>query len=101
MFYLYSVQKYSDYWDEIPEEQREWWWLVLSSENKQELLDWYNNHRYPSSHSFKLVQAQGSLPDFFYPRRELNRRTNAGKLLKSINWKKELWYEDAKSTKTT
>lgn len=98
MFYLYSIQKYSDYCDEIPEQQRESWWLVLSSENKQTLLDWYSKHRYPSSHSFKLVSAQGSLPDFFYPRRECTRRTNAGKLLASMNWKKELWYENAKSS---
>jgi hypothetical protein len=90
MFYLYSVQKYSDVWDEIPEEQREWWWLVMSSESKQILLDWYEKYRYASSHSFKLVQVQGSLPDFFYPSKEIKRRTNAGKLLKSINWKKDV-----------
>jgi hypothetical protein len=98
MFYLYAIQKHSDHSEEIPEDQREWWWLVLSSEDKQALLDWYNKYRYTSYHSFKIVNAQGSLPDFFYPRREINRRTNAGKLLKAINWKKELWYENAKNS---
>lgn len=100
MFYLYAVQKYSDYWDEIPEEQREWWNLVLSDENKQVLLNWYNNYRYTTANGYKLVEAKGNLPDFFYPRRELKRQTNAGKLLRSINWKHELYYEKTENTET-
>lgn len=100
MFHLYVVQKYSDYWDEIPEEQREWWFLVLSNENKQPLLDWHSKHKYPYAHGYKLVQAQGTLPDFFYPRREIKRQTNAGKLLRSINWKNELYYEETKNSET-
>ena len=100
MYHLYVVQKYLDYWDEIPETQREWWFLVLSSEDKQSLLDWHSKYRYPHAYGFKLVQASGNLPDFFYPRREYKRQTNAGKLLRSMNWKYELCYEKAENTKT-
>jgi hypothetical protein len=89
MFYLYSVQKRSAECDEIPEAKREWWYLVLSSDNKQKLLDWYNNYRYEHSQGFKIVEATGNLPDFFYPLLEIKRQSNAGKLLRSIKWEQK------------
>jgi hypothetical protein len=101
VFYLYAIQKYSDDWEEIPETQREWWNLVISSENKQILLDWYNNYRYATANGFKIVEAKGTLPEFFYPRREIKRQTNAGKLLRAIKWEYTLYYEEVKNSKTT
>lgn len=98
MFYLYVVQKYADCYDEIPEELRESWFLVLSNAEKQVLLDWHSKHKYPYAHGYKLVEASGSLADFFYPRREIKRQTNAGKLLRSIKWKPELNYEKTENT---
>lgn len=100
MFYLYCVQKRSAHCDELAPEQREWWYLVTSSDVKQTLLDWYNKHRYPHAQGFKIVEAKGTLPDFFYPRREITRQTNAGKLLRSISWKQEEYYEETKSAQT-
>jgi len=100
MFYLYAIQKHSDHCEEIPYEQREWWYQLLSSEVKQELLDWYSKFKPNCYHSYKIVQVQGTLPDFFYPRREIKRRTNAAKLLKSMNWKEEPYYEEAETSKT-
>jgi hypothetical protein len=86
MFYLYVVQKLSSSYDEVPEEKREWWHLVSSNENKQLLLDWHSKHKSSYAHGYKVVQATGTLPDFFYPKREIKRQSNAGKLLRSINW---------------
>lgn len=85
MYHLFVVCTMSDVWDEIPYEKREWWHLEKSSSERQELVDLaaLRKNQYTSH---KLVFAEYSLSDCFYPRAEIQKRTNTAKMLKAIGY---------------
>jgi hypothetical protein len=88
MHYLYIVTTFSDVWDEIPHDKREWWLLEKRSADRQELVDLAAGRKSPY-YKHKLVYAEYSLSDFFFPRAEIKRRTNASKMLKAVGYTNE------------
>lgn len=88
MYHLYIVNSVSDVCDEIPHDKREWWFLEKSSTDRQELVDIAAKRKSPYW-KHKLVFAEYTLSDFFYPRAEIKRRTNAAKMLKAVGYGNE------------
>jgi hypothetical protein len=84
MYYLYSIHKLSDVWDEIPIEKREWWILAHSNTSKQALLDWYNTFK--REYPYKIVSSDRKLKDVFFPRAEIKTRTQTALMLKALNY---------------
>lgn len=84
MFYLYSVHKIADSWDEVPHEKREWWFLAKTASDKQRLLHWHA--KYKRNYPYKIVSSHRNLKDSFYPRAEIKRRTQTAQMLKAINY---------------
>lgn len=66
MYYLYSIHKISDVWDEdeIPYVKREWWILVRTNSDKQALLDWHA--RFKRDYAYKIVSSERNLKDCFF-----------------------------------
>lgn len=87
MFYRYSIHKMSDVWDEIPYKKREWWVLESTHDNKNKAIEWHNACKC-EGYTYKLVTSNKKLKDFFYPRAEIERRTQTAYFLKSINYDK-------------
>jgi hypothetical protein len=88
MYHLYIVNSMDDIWDEIPYEKLEWWHLEKSSLSRQELVELAAKRKSPYS-KHKLVFAEYSLSDCFYPRLEIKKRTNTAKMLKSVGYGNE------------
>lgn len=88
MYHLYIVNSRDDTWDEIPYDKREWWFLEKSSADRQELVDLAAGRK-SVYWKHKLVYAEYSLSDFFFPRAEIKRRTNTAKMLKSVGYTNE------------
>jgi hypothetical protein len=88
MYYLYIVNSVSDVCDEVPYEKREWWLLEQKSADKQYLINIASERKSPYWRH-KLVYAEYTLSDFFYPRAEIKRRTNASKMLKATGYGNE------------
>jgi hypothetical protein len=84
MYYLYSIHKMSDVWDEIPYEKREWWALAQVSDDKQKLLDWHS--KFKRDYAYKIVSSDRTLKDCFYPRAEIKTRTQTAQMLKALNY---------------
>ena len=84
MYYLYSIHKMSDVWDEIPYVKREWWILAHTSNDKQALLDWHA--KYKREYPYKIVSSDRTLKDCFYPRAEIKTRTQRAQMLKALNY---------------
>ncbi len=88
MYHLYMVNSVSYVWDEIPYEKREWWHLEAKSVDKQYLVDIASKRKSPYW-KHKLVYAEYTLSDCFFPRAEIKRRTNTAKMLKSVGYGNE------------
>jgi hypothetical protein len=88
MYHLYIVNSVSDVWDEIPYEKREWWTLEQKSADKQYLINLAAGRKSPYW-KHKLVYAEYTLSDCFFPRVEIKRRTNTAKMLKSVGYGNE------------
>jgi len=88
VYHLYIVNHRDDVWDEIPYEKREWWLLEKRSENRQELVDIAAKRKSPYW-KHKLVFAEYTIGDCFFPRAEIKRRTNTAKMLKSVGYGNE------------
>lgn len=86
MYYLYSIHKMSDVWDEdeIPYVKREWWILARTNTDKQALLDWHA--KYKRDYAYKIVSSDRNLKDCFFPRAEVKTRTQTAQMLKALNY---------------
>jgi hypothetical protein len=86
MYYLYSIHKISDVWDEdeIPYVKREWWILVRTNSDKQALLDWHA--RFKRDYAYKIVSSERKLKRLFFPRAEVKTRTQTAQMLKALNY---------------
>lgn len=87
MYHLFVVVTMDDVWDEIPYEKREWWFLEKRSADREELVALASRRKSVYT-SHKLVRADYTVSDCFYPRAEIKRRTNTAKMLKAVGYGK-------------